>query len=78
MISLAQLHARPPPLVSTGHRVAFEDQQQYQNLNQGNPLLSSLLFSPVLFNDLAPQLNQHQQEFDRFLCMQVSFVVSPL
>ncbi|XP_008799430.1 BOI-related E3 ubiquitin-protein ligase 1-like isoform X2 [Phoenix dactylifera] len=67
VISLAQLHARPSPVVSTGLRVALEDQQQYQNPNQSNPLFSSSLFSPVLSNDLTPQLNQDQQEFDRFL-----------
>ncbi|XP_010941250.1 BOI-related E3 ubiquitin-protein ligase 1 [Elaeis guineensis] len=67
VISLAQLRAPPPPLVSTGLRVAFEDQQQYQKLYPFNPQLSSSLFSPVLSHDLAPQLNQHQQEFDRFL-----------
>ncbi|KAG1359392.1 BOI-related E3 ubiquitin-protein ligase 1 [Cocos nucifera] len=67
VLSLAQLQAPPPPLVSTGLRVAFEDQHQYQNLNPCNCLLSSPLFSPVLSDDVAPQLNEHQQEFDRFL-----------
>ncbi|XP_008788744.2 probable BOI-related E3 ubiquitin-protein ligase 3 [Phoenix dactylifera] len=66
VISLAQLQARPPPLVSTGLRLAFEDQHQLQNHNQANPLLSASLF-PVLSDDLALQLNQHQDEFDRFL-----------
>lgn len=76
VISLAQLQARAPPLVSTGLRLAFEDQHQLQNHSQANPLLSSSLF-PVLSDDLALQLNQHQDEFDRFLRAHVSFV-SPL
>ncbi|XP_010935032.1 probable BOI-related E3 ubiquitin-protein ligase 3 [Elaeis guineensis] len=66
VISLAQLQARPPPLVSTGLRLAFEDQHQLQNNSQANPLLSPSLF-PVLSDDLSLQLNQHQDELDRFL-----------
>ncbi|KAG1360910.1 BOI-related E3 ubiquitin-protein ligase 1 [Cocos nucifera] len=66
VVSLAQLQARPPPLVSTGLRLASEDQHQLQNNSQANPLLSSSLF-PVLSDDLSLQLNQHQDEVDRFL-----------
>lgn len=75
VISLAQLQARPP-LVSTGLRLAFEGQHRLQSHNQANPLLSSSVF-PVFSDELALQLNQHQDELDRFLRACVNFV-SPL
>ncbi|KAG1362092.1 E3 ubiquitin-protein ligase BOI [Cocos nucifera] len=74
VISLAQLQSQTPPLVSTGLRLAFEDQQQQhqeQNQNQYNLLLSSSSssspFSSFLSEELAAEINQQKDEIEQFL-----------
>lgn len=73
LVSLAELRTLPRPLVSTGLRLAFGDQNQHQSQNQSNPLLcssspaSSSLFSSLLFEDLAAQINQQKDEIEQFL-----------
>lgn len=77
LISLAQLQSQTPPLVSTGLRLAFEDQQQHrqdqnQNQNQSNLFLSSSSsssshFSSFLSEELAAVINQQKDEIEQFL-----------
>ncbi|XP_010933546.1 E3 ubiquitin-protein ligase BOI isoform X2 [Elaeis guineensis] len=71
VISLAQLQSQTPPLVSTGLRLAFEDQQQQhqeQNQNQYNLLLSSSSpFSSFLSEELAAEINRQKDEIEQFL-----------
>lgn len=73
LISLAQLQSQPPPIVSTGLRLAFDDQQQqHQNQNRSNLFLSSSSsssspFSYILSEELATQINQQKEEMEQFL-----------
>ncbi|KAJ0961771.1 hypothetical protein J5N97_029599 [Dioscorea zingiberensis] len=71
MMSLAQLQnqtqTQTPPLVSTGLRLAFEDQSQ--NQSQSNPYASSpsSIISSLLADDLAALINRQGEEIDRLL-----------
>ncbi|XP_072986647.1 BOI-related E3 ubiquitin-protein ligase 1-like [Typha latifolia] len=60
MMSLSQMQSQPSSsaLVSTGLRLAFEDQQHNQSRIQSNPILS---------DELAALINQQKEEIDRFL-----------
>ncbi|XP_008786211.2 BOI-related E3 ubiquitin-protein ligase 1-like [Phoenix dactylifera] len=72
VISLTQLQSQTPPLVSTGLRLAFEDQQQqHQEQNQNQYVLSSssssLPFSSFLSEELATEINKQKDEIEQFL-----------
>ncbi|KAM0934205.1 putative transcription factor C2H2 family [Dioscorea sansibarensis] len=72
-IGVFSLQAPPmmtPPLVSTGLRLAFEDQSQSQSQSPSNPYASSSsssLFSSLLADDLTALINQQGEEIDRLL-----------
>ncbi|XP_042474779.1 BOI-related E3 ubiquitin-protein ligase 1-like [Zingiber officinale] len=64
IVSLAQLQSHPPPVVSTGLRLALEEQYQQQNQNMSNPLLcSSSSF-------LSCRIDQQKQEIEELLRVQ--------
>ncbi|KAH7687487.1 E3 ubiquitin-protein ligase BOI-like protein [Dioscorea alata] len=74
VVSLAQLqiqrqHTPAPPIVSTGLRLAFEDQTTFVSSSPSPSPSSSLppLISSLLSDDLAVQIKQHNDEIDRFL-----------
>lgn len=70
-----------PALVSTGLRLAFDEQQQQQQ--QESKQMNALRYSssPSLFasvsDELAAQVKQHDDEIDRFIREQVNFPSVP-
>ncbi|KAJ8633792.1 hypothetical protein MRB53_027128 [Persea americana] len=66
LIDLAQLHNPPPAVVSTGLRLAFEDQQQHQQ-QMGLFFPSSTAHSSFLPEDLVAQIKQQRDEIDQIL-----------
>lgn len=77
LIDLAQLHNPPPAVVSTGLRLAFEDQQQHQQ-QMGLFFPSSTAHSSFLPEDLVAQIKQQRDEIDQILKTQVSIPNSTL
>eukprot|EP00262_Sarcandra_glabra_P000230 TRINITY_DN10304_c0_g1_i1.p1 TRINITY_DN10304_c0_g1~~TRINITY_DN10304_c0_g1_i1.p1 ORF type:complete len:300 (+),score=15.05 TRINITY_DN10304_c0_g1_i1:124-1023(+) len=63
IVNLAQLHNQNPSMVSTGLRLAFEDQQHHQNTN----LFPSNMISSCLPEDFSAQIKQQRDEIDQFL-----------
>ncbi|CAL9089843.1 unnamed protein product, partial [Musa textilis] len=74
LVSLAQLRSRPPPIVSTGLHLSFEEQHQQQNQKQSDPLPSSsscsILPSSLLPEEIAPYINQQKDEIGKLLYAQ--------
>ncbi|CAL9758326.1 unnamed protein product [Musa acuminata subsp. burmannicoides] len=74
LVSLAQLQSRPPPIVSTGLHLSFEEQHQQQNQKQSDPLTSSsscsILPSSLLPEEIAPYINQEKDEIGKVLYAQ--------
>ncbi|XXG77958.1 hypothetical protein AAC387_Pa08g2003 [Persea americana] len=66
LIDLAQLHNPPAAVVSTGLRLAFEDQQQHQQ-QMGLFFPSSTAHSSFLPEDLVAQIKQQRDEIDQIL-----------
>ncbi|GMP95610.1 hypothetical protein CsSME_00044588 [Camellia sinensis var. sinensis] len=86
LIDLTQLHThqiQPPNVVSTGLRLAFEDQQQQQlqpqqQQQQQQRTLSpqSSVLSSLLSEDFATQIRQQRDEIQQFLQAQVLISLS--
>ncbi|KAF8412839.1 hypothetical protein HHK36_000811 [Tetracentron sinense] len=63
LVNLAQLHNQNPNVISTGLRLAVEEQQQQQQSH----VLSSSIQSSFLSEDLATQIKQQRDEIDQIL-----------
>ncbi|CAN4127755.1 unnamed protein product [Withania somnifera] len=76
LIDLTQLHTlspsqqQPPNVVSTGLRLAFEDQQQQHHHHHHSLSPQSSAFYSILTEDLATHMKQQRAEIDHLLLIQ--------